>query len=43
MRILGEHPAERARPRLAVEQAEDVARHLIETDAAGKLSFRVRA
>ena len=41
MRVLGEHAAERARPRLAVEQAEDVAGHLIEPHAAGKLCFHI--
>ena len=42
MRVLGEHAAESARPRLAVEQAKDVAGHLVEPHAAGKLCFHVR-
>src|SRR5215467_4002318 len=39
---LGKHAAERASPRTAVEQAEDVTRQLIEPHPAGKLLFRIR-
>src|SRR5688500_16632655 len=42
MRVLGEHAAERACSWLAVEQAEDMAGHLVEPHAASKLCFNVR-
>src|ERR1700693_3358637 len=42
MSILGEVAAKGARPRLTMEQPEDVARQLIEARAAGKLVRDVR-